>query len=161
MTATRAVEALRLAGQTVATAESLTGGLVCAALVDVPGASEVVRGGVVAYAPEVKVDVLGVAADVVAERGTVDRLTAEQMALGAKRELGADWAVATTGVAGPDPSEGKPVGTVFVAVVGPAGSRVIDLHLEGDRRSIREQTVAVALSALVARVEEQNDQTSR
>ena len=159
--ADRAVAALQAAGQTVATAESLTGGLLCSALVDVPGASKVVRGGVVAYAPEVKVDVLGVDADVVAERGTVDRLTAEQMALGAVRELGADWGVSTTGVAGPEPSEGKPVGTVHVAIVGRGASRVLDLALDGDRHDIRAQTVAAALSALIARVEEQDEPGSR
>lgn len=154
--AQRAVEALRSAGQTVGTAESLTGGLVVAALVDVPGASAVVRGGVVAYAADVKTDVLGVDPDVVATRGTVDPETARQMAVRARELLGTDWGVSTTGVAGPDPSEGKPVGTVHVGVAGPDGVDVVDLALTGTRREIRDRTVADALSHLVARVGEQN-----
>ncbi len=154
--AQQVVEALRSSGQTVGAAESLTGGLLVAALVEVPGASTVVRGGVVAYAPQVKVDVLGVEADVVATRGTVDPQTARQMAVRARDLLGADWGVSTTGVAGPEPSEGKPVGTVHVGVAGPDGVDVIDLALSGTRREIRDRTVADALSHLVARLGEQN-----
>ena len=154
--AQQVVEALRSSGQTVGAAESLTGGLRVAALVEVPGASTVVRGGVVAYAPQVKVDVLGVEADVVATRGTVDPQTARQMAVRARDLLGADWGVSTTGVAGPEPSEGKPIGTVHVGVAGPDGVDVIDLALSGPRREIRDRTVADALSHLVARLGEQN-----
>ena len=100
----------------MATAESLTGGLVCAALTDVPGASAVVRGAVVAYATELKAQVLGVDPDLLATGGAVQAEVARQMATGVCRVLGADVGVATTGVAGPDPQDGHPVGTVFVAV---------------------------------------------
>ncbi|WP_245769394.1 CinA family protein [Streptomyces indicus] len=107
--------------ETVAVAESLTGGMVAAELTAVPGASKVLRGSVTAYATEIKHSVLGVDGTLLAERGAVDPEVARQMALGVRRLLGADWGIATTGVAGPDPQDGQPVGTVFVAVAGPGG----------------------------------------
>ncbi|MET0447847.1 MAG: CinA family protein [Aeromicrobium sp.] len=155
-TAVEAVEALRAVGATVATAESLTGGLVCATLVSVPGASDVVRGGVVAYAPEVKTTALGVDAGLIAERGTVDAEVAAAMARGARTRLGATYGLATTGVAGPDASEGKPPGTVHIAVAGPNGVRTRLLALSGDREAIRSGTVAARLSLLVATLGEES-----
>ena len=146
------VDALRGTGQTVAFAESLTGGLLCSTLVDVPGASDVLVGAVVAYAPEAKRDVLGVDGDQIEENGTVHPDTAAQMAEGVARLFDATWGVSTTGVAGPEPSEGKAVGTVHVAVSGPAGTLTRDLSLDGDRSMIREQTVDAALSLLVSRL---------
>lgn len=113
--AERLVHALRDHGLTLAVAESLTGGAVCAAVVDVPGASAVLRGSVTAYDPAVKVAVLGIDAVAIARDGVVSRPIAAQMALGAARVLGADVALATTGVAGPGPSEGVEAGTVVVA----------------------------------------------
>jgi nicotinamide-nucleotide amidase len=154
--AAEAVAALRAAGATVATAESLTGGLVCAALVGVPGASEVVRGGIVAYAPDVKIAQLGVDAALIDERGTVDAEVAAAMASGVRRRLGATYGLATTGVAGPDPSEGKPAGTVHVAIAGPDGVQTSQLALSGDRDGIREGTAAALLSLLVARLGEES-----
>lgn len=154
-----AVDALRLAGQTVAIAESLTGGLLCASLVDVPGASDVLRGGVVAYSAGTKADVLGVEPDLIQRVGTVHPDVAAAMAEGAARVLGATWGVATTGVAGPEPSEGKPVGTAHVAVAGPGGVTTLDLSFQGDRRLVREQTVDAALSLLVGRLGESTGAT--
>lgn len=154
--ATDAVAALRGVGATVATAESLTGGLVCATLVAVPGASDVVRGGVVAYAPVLKTELLGVDADLIATHGTVDATVAAQMATGVKDRLGATYGLATTGVAGPDPSEGKPAGTVHIAVAGPAGVETRLLSLSGDRASIRAGTVDALLSWLVGRLGEES-----
>lgn len=148
------VDALRGTGQTVAFAESLTGGLLCSTLVDVPGASDVLLGAVVAYAPEAKRDVLGVDGDQIEENGTVHPDTAAQMAEGVAKLFDATWGVSTTGVAGPEPSEGKAVGTVHVAVSGPAGTQTRDLSLDGDRSMIREQTVDAALSLLVSRLGE-------
>ena len=153
------VDALRGTGQTLATAESLTGGLLCATLVDVPGASDVLRGGVVAYLPDTKRDVLGVDADLIERVGTVHADVAAAMAEGAVRVLGATWGVATTGVAGPEPSEGKPVGTVHVAVAGPGGVQTRDLSLQGDRGLIREQAVDAALSLLIGRLGEETAST--
>lgn len=154
--ADEAVAALRSAGATVATAESLTGGLVCATLVSVPGASDVVRGGVVAYAPEVKTTALGVDAGLIAERGTVDAEVAAAMAQGARERLSATYGLATTGVAGPDPSEGKPPGTVHVAIAGPDGVRTTLLELSGDRDEVRRRTVDALLSWLVATLGEES-----
>ncbi len=151
------VDALRGTGQTVATAESLTGGLLCATLVDVPGASDVLRGGVVAYLAESKADVLGVDPGLIERVGTVHADVAAAMAEGAVRVMGSTWAVATTGVAGPEPSEGKPVGTVHVAVAGPGGVQTRDLSLQGDRDLVREQAVDAALSLLIGRLREETE----
>ena len=142
--------------ETIATAESLTGGLLCSAMVDVAGASQAVRGGVVAYAADTKHSLLGVDGALVALRGTVDAEVARQMAVGARRHLDASWGVATTGVAGPEAHDGKPAGTVFVAVSGPTGERVNELSLDGDRDGIRQRTVDAALSLLLATLEEQS-----
>lgn len=154
--AARVVELLRSRKETIATAESLTGGLLCAALVDVPGASAVLRGGVVAYDPQVKIDQLGVAGELIERSGTVDPEVADAMAAGVRERLGATWGVSTTGVAGPDPSEGKPVGTVFIGVRGPQGvSDVQALRLDGSRSVIRDLSVVAALRALAARLGEE------
>jgi len=139
------VSALAERGETIGTAESLTGGRLCAALVDVPGASAVVRGAVVAYASVVKTGLLGVDPSIVDEHGAVSAETARAMAERARDLLGADWGVATTGVAGPDPAEGQPPGTAYVAVAGP--ERVVDrrLRLDGDRDAVRAGTVRAAV----------------
>jgi nicotinamide-nucleotide amidase len=146
------VASLRGRGETVAFAESLTGGLVCAAVVSVPGASDVVRGAIVAYAGDLKVTLLGVDEQVLARDGTVAASTARAMARGVTDRLGATYGLATTGVAGPDPSEGKPPGTVHVAVAGPAGVRHRDLHVIGDRQAVREAAVRAVLELLAEQV---------
>ncbi|MBY8881950.1 CinA family protein [Actinacidiphila acidipaludis] len=148
-----AAEVLRLledAGWTLAVAESLTGGLVAAEIASVPGASRSFRGSVTAYATDVKHLVLGVDAGLLAARGAVDPDVARNMAEGVRDRLVADWGVSTTGVAGPDPQDGKPVGTVFVAVAGPAGTEVRALELSGDRAAIRTASVAAVLDLLTA-----------
>lgn len=132
------LEAATSRGWTVAVAESLTGGLVCARLVAVPGASAVLRGGVVAYSTDLKQSVLGVDGELLAERGAVDPDVAREMAQGVARELGADVGLATTGVAGPDPQDGKAPGLVFVAVATPERTEVRELRLEGGRAEVRE-----------------------
>lgn len=142
------VARLTFLGQTVAMAESLTGGLVAAALTSVAGASKVVRGGVVTYVTELKAQLLGVDDVLLAQVGAVDATVAEQMAVGVRSLMGATYGLATTGVAGPDPVDGKPVGTVFVALVGPRSARVRALTLSGDRGDIRAQTVLAALELL-------------
>jgi nicotinamide-nucleotide amidase len=154
--ASEAVDGLREAGATVATAESLTGGLVCATLVSVPGASDVVLGGVVAYSPQAKIDLLGVDAALIASQGTVDAEVAAQLAIGARERFRATYGLSTTGVAGPDPSEGKPVGTVHVAIAGPSGVSATELKLDGDRDTIRTGTVDALLSELVATLREES-----
>lgn len=149
------IGALRTAGATVATGESLTGGLVCATLINVPGASDVVLGGVVAYAAEAKIELLDVDAELIEDHGTVDADVAAQMAFGAQERFNATYGLATTGVAGPGESEGKPAGTVFIAIAGPDGVTTTALELAGDRDTVRNGTVDVLLSQLVARLREE------
>jgi nicotinamide-nucleotide amidase len=108
---------------TVATAESLTGGLLAALLTELPGSSAVVRGGLVAYATDLKHRLAGVDDALLARRGAVDPEVAWQLAVGARLRCGADVGIGLTGVAGPDPQDGKPVGTFYCAVAGPAGYR--------------------------------------
>ncbi|MCR6491313.1 CinA family protein [Cellulomonas sp. P24] len=139
------VDGLVSRGLTVAVAESLTGGAVVSSLVDVPGASRVLRGGVVAYATDLKASLLGVEADLLAARGAVDRDVALAMAVGVRERLGADVGVATTGVAGPDPQDGHLPGEVHVAAVGPGGARVESVVLPGDRAAVRRATCELAL----------------
>lgn len=151
----RAADALRrleAAGLSLATAESLTGGRLAAVVTAVPGASRAYVGGVVAYAPSVKRDVLGVPAGLIEEHGVVSAACARAMAVGARTVTGASYAVSTTGVAGPDPSEGHPVGTVFVAVDGPGGTTVLPLLLAGDRAAVQQQSCDAALDALSDRL---------
>lgn len=136
-------------GQTMATAESLTGGLVAATVVDVPGSSKVLRGGLIVYATELKHSLAGVDADLLAAEGPVSAAVAVALARGARERCGADWGVATTGVAGPEPQDGVPVGTVFIAVSGPEAEEVRGLELAGDRPEIRAAAVKAALSLLL------------
>lgn len=142
------VERLIRLRRTVAVAESLTGGLVMAALTSVPGASATVRGGVVAYATQVKHEVLGVDEDLLDRVGAVDGEVAMQMADGARETIGADFGVATTGVAGPDGQDGKAPGVVFVAVTTPFGRWHRELLLDGDRDAIRTRSSIAALELL-------------
>ena len=148
-------------GQTAAVAESLTGGLLAAALTSVPGASAVFRGGVVAYATDLKATILGVPTDLLERHGAVDPEVAAEMVTGVRSRLAATIGAATTGVAGPDPSDGKPVGTVYIAVsTGPgapvASTAVRSLALRGSRDEIRRETVAQCLRLLLARIREDN-----
>ena len=137
----------QLAGQrlSLGSAESLTGGLLAATIVAVPGASDSFAGSVVAYDPAVKIGVLGVDAGLIERRGTVDEAVAVSMARGARRVLGVDVALATTGVAGPGPNEGHPAGTVWLACASPAGVRTRLLVLNGDRGAVRSGAVLGAL----------------
>ncbi|WP_156760426.1 CinA family protein [Microbacterium karelineae] len=144
-------------GWSIGTAESLTGGLVAAAIVDVPGASASMRGGVVAYDTRVKRSLLGVDAALLAAHGPVHPDVALQMARGARRALAVDGAdadvgLATTGVAGPDQQGGIVVGTVCVAVSTPDGDRVETAAFDGDRDAIRRAAVAAVLDLAVAAI---------
>lgn len=152
MTARGLVDAARARGLTVGVAESLTGGLVCARVVDVPGASDVLRGAVVAYATDLKASLLGVDAGLLAARGPVDPDVAAAMADGVRRRTGADVGLATTGVAGPGPQDGVAAGTVFVAVVTPAGRQVQELACPGDRDAVRRAAVDAVLALAVRAV---------
>lgn len=159
MSATELVSLLVERGLTIAVAESLTGGKLVAALVDVPGASATVLGGVVAYNTALKSSMLGVSASLLASRGAVDAEVARQMAAGVRRALAvegrpADVGLATTGVAGPDEQDGKAVGTVYLGIA--IGDRVesVALALSGNRGEIQSATVDEAVSTLLGLLNE-------
>jgi nicotinamide-nucleotide amidase len=154
VTAAAAVHRLVDRRETMATAESLTGGLVAATVVEIPGVSAVYRGGLVVYATELKHLLAGVPEDLLTERGPVDPDVALALAEGARQRCGADWGLATTGVAGPEPQDGKPVGLVYVAVAGPDGTTVRELKLEGNRADIRTESVTSVLQLLADRLDE-------
>ena len=132
------LQGLKEKNLTVAMAESITGGLVASLLVDRPGASAVLMGGIVAYATPMKEKLLGVPGDLLERDGAVSSEVALEMARGARRQLGADVGIATTGVAGPDrDARGEPVGRGFIAVVTPDASKVVEMQTRGDREAIR------------------------
>jgi len=160
--ATEVIERLVERGLTIAVAESLTGGQLVASLVDVPGASATVVGGVVAYNTAIKHSVLGVSAPLLAEKGAVDPEVARQMASGVRAALAvdgrpADVGIATTGVAGPDPQDGKPVGTVYLGLAMEGRVESHALTLSGSRSEIRTATVQHALATLLAELYEQRE----
>lgn len=149
----RVVRTLIERRQTIAVAESLTGGGLAAELTRVPGASAVVLGAAVVYATELKHTLLGVEADLLLREGPVDPEVARQLATGVRERLAvdgrpADLGLSTTGVAGPDAQGGRAVGTVYVGVASEAGVRSVELRLAGDRQSIRSQTVSRAVREL-------------
>lgn len=156
------VRLLSDAGRTVAVAESLTGGAVTDAIVSVPGASACLRGGVVAYATDLKESLLGVDADLLRAQGAVHADVARAMAAGVRRLLGADYGIATTGVAGPDAQDGRPPGTFHVAVDGPWGGDVVSVDppraggtRQEVRAAVRDCALGLALRCVV------KDQTTR
>ncbi len=148
------VATLRERGETVATAESLTGGLVAAALTSVPGSSAVVRGGVIVYATPLKTDLAGVDAAALAEHGPVHPLIAEQLAKGARIACRSSWGIGLTGVAGPDPQEGVEPGVVHLAVSGTTGTTVHTVGVDGNRHQVRSGAVRAAFDLLRAQFTE-------
>jgi nicotinamide-nucleotide amidase len=141
---------LRRRGETVAVAESCTGGLLGARLTERPGSSDYVRGGVIAYADEVKHALLGVPEDMLARHGAVSEQVASAMAEGARRTTGATWGLGITGVAGPaGGTADKPVGLVYVGCAGPRGTRAVGGQFPGDRGSVRAWSVVRALHLLL------------
>jgi nicotinamide-nucleotide amidase len=146
---------LTVRGQSVATAESLTAGLLAATLAGVPGASVVLRGGLVTYLEETKIALAGVAPQLLDAVGPVAGPTARAMAVGARQRCAATWGVGLTGVAGPEPYDGHPVGTVFMGLAGPVDTEVVQLALTGSRWEIRLAAVYEAVSRLRVLVERQ------
>jgi nicotinamide-nucleotide amidase len=143
---------LQARGETLATAESLTGGLLGAILTNLAGASATYRGGVVVYATDLKAGLLGVPVSLLDARGPVDPDVAAAMAEGVRDRLGATWGVALTGVAGPEPQGDQPVGTVYVAVAGPGATSVVERAFPGQRAEIRLAACRDALHAVYDRV---------
>jgi nicotinamide-nucleotide amidase len=148
-------DSLRARGQTLSTAESLTAGGLSQALTSVPGASDIFLGSITAYRPEVKTSHLSVAPELISKHTVVSEEVAIAMAQGANKSFGSTWAIATTGVAGPGPSDGSDAGRVFVAFVGPT-VQVIELSLSGEREVVRNATVASAIASF-ARILRQRD----
>ena len=148
------VETLRQRSVTVATAESLTAGLVCAALTEVPGSSAVVRGGLVVYATELKHTLAAVPTGLLEHTGPVHPRVAAALATGARQRCGATVGLGSTGVAGPDPQDGRPVGTVHLACATPEGTTRTTLRLDptSSRGTIRAAAVRSALALLAASV---------
>jgi nicotinamide-nucleotide amidase len=146
---------LTLRRQTIATAESLTAGLVAAALAGVPGASSVLRGGIIAYTEATKIALAGVPRQVLVQVGPVSAPAARALAVGAQQRCDATWGIGLTGVAGPDAHGGHPVGTVFVGLAGPTGTEVTELLLTGSRWDIRINAAHRALTRLREVVEGQ------
>jgi nicotinamide-nucleotide amidase len=146
--AAAAVHALVERRETVAAAESLTRGLVASTLVEIAGVSAVFRGGLVVYATDLKARLAGVPQDLLDDRGAVDGDVAAALARGVRERCGADWGLATTGVAGPEPQDGKPVGLVYVAVADRSGAVVRELKLDGNREAIRTESVTAVLQLL-------------
>jgi len=154
--AREAITALKDHGLTVCTCESLTGGLICATLVDVPGASKVVRGGLITYQTDTKPLLAGVNAALIEEKGVVSAEVAAAMAEGARCRLQADIAVSATGMASPGEPDEPPAGTVFVGVASEKGTRTIPLTLTGTRAEIRRKTVETAIKAILAELRIKN-----
>lgn len=143
------LDELRSRQETLATAESLTGGLIGELLTSVPGASDSYLGGAISYATRLKATLVGVAQSTLDELGPVAAQTAAEMATGIADRCDADWGLAVTGVAGPTPQDGHLVGQVFVALARRGGAvRTVELNLRGDRSAIRAQTATQALRLL-------------
>ncbi len=142
---------LTIRQQSIATAESLTAGLLAATLAGVPGASEVLRGGLVTYTERTKIMLAGVAPQILQEVGPVAAPTARALAVGARQRCEATWGVGLTGVAGPEPHGGHEVGTVFIGLAGPGETgaiEVVELQLSGTRWDIRLSAVRESISRL-------------
>jgi len=140
------VDTLRARGETLSTAESLTAGAVSSAIVSIAGASDVFVGAVTAYRDEIKISHLGVDPVVLEVHTAVSEQVAVAMAKGAIKSFGTTWAISTTGVAGPNPLDGHPVGAVWVAIEGPI-SQTIELALSGERESVRNAATASAIAS--------------
>lgn len=144
------VATLRAAGATVSAAESCTGGLVAARITSVSGSSEAFKFGAVTYCNEAKNKILGVKKETLDKFGAVSAETAEEMAAGVRKIMGAEIGVSVTGLAGPNGGEGKPVGLVYVAVNSDEYSKVTENHFFGDRVSVRQQAADKALELALA-----------
>ena len=143
---------------TVATAESLTAGLIGATLAQIPGSSVVLQGGVISYSNTVKASLLGVNELLLATNGSVDGEVARQMAVGAQRSCQASVGVSATGVAGPDPHDGKDVGTVFLGYAHGSGSGFVEYCFDGSREEIRNQSTNAALTLLLSTLRSESPQ---
>ena len=153
------ISLLESRGQTLSTAESITGGGLGAVITSIAGASKIYRGGVIAYSNGAKEDILGVAPSLINTHGVVSEEVAIAMAQGAAQKFSSTWAIATTGVAGPGSSDGVPSGTVWVAIDGPV-TQSLELSLAGGRESVRNATVATAIGTFTRILRERTRQAT-
>lgn len=147
VSAVEVVNLLNKRGESLSVAESVTGGALAKSITDVEGASHIFLGGVIAYAVESKLHDLEVPKSLIDEHSVYSEATASAMAEGSRRRFGSDWAIATTGVAGPGPSRGVAAGKVWIAILGAEKREILSLSLAGDRDAIRSGAVESALAA--------------
>jgi nicotinamide-nucleotide amidase len=148
-------------GCTVATAESLTGGMIGVLLTEAPATSVTFRGGLIVYGEDTKRHMAGVDDHLLAEHGPIHPLIAEQLAIGARDRVKADYGIGVTGVAGPGSQGGRPVGEVHVGIAAPAGVSSREYHFDGTREDIRAAAAAAALADLVTALDRQRDTTRK
>ncbi|RNE49351.1 CinA family protein [Corynebacterium alimapuense] len=151
-TAAALVAALSSAGLSVSFCESLTAGLAAATVADIPGASAVLRGGLITYATELKSTLAGVPVELLATHGPVASETAAAMAVGCRKACASDWAVSLTGIAGPDTQDEHPVGQVWLGFATDGDVSTAQCQFSGSRREIRKAAVEAALAGLLARL---------
>ena len=146
--AAKVIDLLRERRESISCAESITGGALTAALVSVSGASDVLLGSIVAYSKEMKINQLGLSAELITEKGLVSKEVALEMAKGAKQKLGSSWAISSTGSAGPRALDGSSPGEIWIAIVGPDRQESVKLSLNGARQEVISGAVESALTLL-------------
>ena len=146
--AAKVIDLLRERRESISCAESITGGALTAALVSISGASDVLLGSIVAYSKEMKINQLGLSAELITEKGLVSKEVALEMAKGAKQKLGSSWAISSTGSAGPRALDGSSPGEIWIAIVGPDRQESMKLSLNGARQEVISGAVESALTLL-------------
>jgi nicotinamide-nucleotide amidase len=146
--AAKVIDLLRERRESISCAESITGGALTAALVSISGASDVLLGSIVAYSKEMKINQLGLSAELIDEKGLVSKEVALEMAKGAKQKLGSSWAISSTGSAGPRALDGSSPGEIWIAIVGPDRQESMKLSLNGARQEVISGAVESALTLL-------------
>ena len=146
--AAKVIDLLRERSESISCAESITGGALTSALVSVSGASDVLLGSIVAYSKEMKINQLGLSAELIDEKGLVSKEVALEMAKGAKQKLGSSWAISSTGSAGPRALDGSSPGEIWIAIVGPDRQESVKLSLNGARQEVISGAVESALTLL-------------
>ena len=146
--AAKVIDLLRERRESISCAESITGGALTSALVSVSGASDVLLGSIVAYSKEMKMNQLGLSAELITEKGLVSKEVALEMAKGARQKLGSSWAISSTGSAGPRALDGSSPGEIWIAIVGPDRQESVKLSLNGARQEVISGAVESALTLL-------------
>ena len=146
--AAKVIDLLRDRSESISCAESITGGALTSALVSISGASDVLLGSIVAYSKEMKINQLGLSAELIDDKGLVSKEVALEMAKGARHKLGSSWAISSTGSAGPRALDGSSPGEIWIAIVGPDRQESVKLSLNGARQEVINGAVESALTLL-------------